>query len=178
MSVRLYLECQMMSRQRQDIKTRGSASLLGLIAVAAVLVIAISVGGGGVRYALANLAVQLSALILIAIRREAVLAFWQAAPRGLKALVVLSVAMPMAQLIPLPEAIWHALPGRELVQQSHALSGRSGWAPLSVDPIRTLVALTGVILPIAILTAGWQLRRSQLLVLGWLIVYGESVRPV
>ncbi|QFT75988.1 O-antigen ligase [Erythrobacter sp. THAF29] len=140
------------------------------IAIGALLCLAVVFGGGGVRYALANLLVQLSALALLAIRRDAVIAFWREAPAILRLLIVLSVAVPVSQLIPLPQSVWSDLPGRDLVAQSFELSGRTGWAPASVDPVRTLVALTGLIVPIAIISAGWTLSRDNLVLLTWIIV--------
>lgn len=136
----------------------------------ALFVVAIALGGGGVRYALANLVVQLTALAVLAIRREAAVEFWRSAPLTIRALVVLTMVLPVLHLIPLPQGMWSTLPGRDLVVQSFELTGRSGWAPASVDPVRTLVALTGLIAPVAVITAGWSAKRSQLLLLGWLVV--------
>ncbi|MBV7258295.1 O-antigen ligase family protein [Erythrobacter crassostreae] len=141
-----------------------------LIAIAAIICIAAVMGGGGVRYGIANLTVQLTALAFAAFHCPAIFAFWKTAPASLRVLIALSALLPLAQLIPLPESVWTSLPGRELVQQSFALTGHSGWVPLSVDPIRTTVALTGIIVPLAILMVGWSLKRRQLLMLGWLIV--------
>ena len=119
---------------------RGSALLL--------LGIAIILGGGGVRYALMNAAVQLAALALLAVRPACVRTFWQAAPTGLRILLIATLALPAIQLVPLPPALWQALPGRDLVAESLALAGSPGlWMPLSLDPGRTLVALVGLTAP-------------------------------
>lgn len=141
-----------------------------IVFVAALLGLAIIVGGGGVRHGIANLIVQLAALTVLAIRTPSAASFWWHAPMFLKLLLTLTVVLPLAQLIPLPESVWTTLPGRDLVQQSFALTGRSGWASASVDPIRTAVAMTGLIVPLAVLMAGWNLRKSQLVMLGWVIV--------
>ena len=87
-------------------------------ALAALLLLAVVLGGGGVRYAIANLAVQLAALLVLALRREAILAFLKTAPLALRLLVGASVLLPILQLIPLPPYLWQALPGRDLVAQS------------------------------------------------------------
>lgn len=148
----------------------GSIDWSPLIAVGALMCLALALGGGGVRYALANLAVQLAALIILAVRSGSALAFWREAPLFLRGLVIVTVLVPAAQLIPLPETMWKALPGRELVAQTYELAGQSGWAPISVDRVRTTVALSGLIAPLAILAAGWTAPRPQLLLLGWLVV--------
>lgn len=148
----------------------GLSEWAGLIAVAILLVFAVGFGGGGVRYAMANLVVQLTALCVLAFSQKSVFDFWSAAPWTLKTLAALTLLLPVAQLIPLPESIWSALPGRDLVQQSFALTGRTGWAPMSVDPVRTMVALTGLIAPCAILFAGWSIPYRQLPRLGWILV--------
>lgn len=145
-------------------------ALQPVVLIGALLCLAVALGGGGVRYGLANLAIQLAALVVLAARRDAVIHFWRQAPLSLKGLAVLTLALPALHLLPVPESVWTALPGRDLVQQSFALAGRSGWAPASVDPVRTAVALTGMIVPATILMAGWSLSRTHLLLLGWLVV--------
>ena len=60
--------------------------------------------------------------------------------------------LAVLHLIPLPEGVWSTMPGRDLVAQSLAAVGAGGWRAASVDPARTLVALTGLIVPLAILT--------------------------
>lgn len=139
-------------------------------AVAAILVAAIAFGGGGSKYGMANLLVQLTALIALAFHREAFATFWRSAPLALRILVALSILLPAATLVPLPESIWSALPGRELVAQSFELAGRQGWAPASVEPIRTLLALTALVTPLALLTIGWSAQRERLITIGWFAV--------
>lgn len=141
-----------------------------LYALIAVLTIALLLGGGGQRYALTNLCVQLAALVLLALHPSSVAGFWKTAPLALRALVALSLLLPLAQVILLPEAMWAALPGRSLVGQSLEAADQSGWMPISLDPRRTLIALSGLIAPAAILMAGWSLRRDQLILAAWAIV--------
>lgn len=133
---------------------RGSALLL--------LGIAIILGGGGVRYALMNAAVQLAALALLAVRPACVRSFWQAAPTGLRILLIATLALPAIQLVPLPPALWQALPGRDLVAESLALAGSPGlWMPLSLDPGRTLVALVGLTAPTILLLLAMDSGKSE-----------------
>jgi len=136
----------------------------------AVLLVAFVIGGGGSRYGLANLAVQLTALAALAFHRQAFIAFWREAPLALRLLVLASVALPLLQMLPLPPSVWGALPGRDLVARSLEMAGESGWMPFSLHPIRTLLALTALITPLAVLAIGWPLSRGRLISIGWLVV--------
>ena len=143
-------------------------------AVAAILIAAFVLGGGGSRYGMANLIVQVTALAALAFHRQAFFAFWTNASWPLKVLIMATLLLPAAYIIPLPPSIWQALPGREAVTQSfELLSGDNGsnvWATASVEPIRTLLALTALICPLALITIGWSARREQLITAGWIAV--------
>ena len=152
---------------RNDARSHSQAHLWGLCAV---LIAAVIFGGGGSRYGLANLAVQLVAVGALAFHRNAFVDFWRNSPVMLKSLVGLSLLLPILFVIPLPSSVWTSLPGRELVAVSHELAGGIGWAAASVDPIRTLLALTALITPLAVLTIGWSTRRDQLITIGWVVV--------
>jgi O-antigen ligase len=136
----------------------------------ALLLVAFAFGGGGIGSALGNLAVQLGALIVLALRRDSVIRFWSDAPRPLRLLIAASLALPILHVIPLPQALWTALPGRELVAGSLELAGGAGWRPFSVDPLRTLLAASALITPLAVLCAGWSLPRDRLIDAGWGVV--------
>lgn len=136
-----------------------------VIPIAALLVVAIVLGGGGVAYGWHNLAVQLLALGLIACNRAACGQFWRQAPMMLRVLMIATLLVPLLQLIPLPFALWTQLPGRELAAAGFMASGGAGWHPFSLDPARTLVAALGLITPVAVLMLGWRLTRREL---GWL----------
>ncbi len=136
----------------------------------ALLTVAFAFGGGGIGAPLGNLTVQLTALAILAFRREACAQFWRESPLPLRVLIALSLALPLLQVIPLPESLWSALPGRALVARSLEQVGVSGWMPFSLDPRRTLLAMTALIAPLAVLFAGWSLQRDHLLTLGWLVV--------
>lgn len=81
------------------------------------------------------------------------------APRAwLIAAVVL--ALPLLQLVPLPAALWHRLPGRGLEIQALALIGRAdSWRPLSLTPARTLAALLTAACGVAMLLVTASLDR-------------------
>ncbi len=139
-------------------------------AVAVLLIIAFAIGGGGSRFGIANLVVQLVALAVLTIHRREFFSFWTQAPFAICGLVAATILLPLLQIIPLPPSVWTALPGRELVVQSLDLVGGVGWFPYSVDPIRTLLALTALIAPIVVVTIGWSLPRERLLIVCALVV--------
>ncbi|MCM8731994.1 O-antigen ligase family protein, partial [Hephaestia sp. GCM10023244] len=139
------------------------------------LIVAIVFGGGGTPAPRAELVVQIAALSAIVVwvwawvrpgnrdRAEAhALTDWP-----LFMLAALFVAIPLLQLVPLPPAIWHQLPGREVERQALALVGAEQvWMPLSVSPTRTLASLLSLLPPMAMLyfTTRLTLReRSRLL---------------
>lgn len=143
-------------------------------ALAILLAFAVAFGGGGSKYGLANLVVQLTALTALAVHREEFFRFWKTAPLALRILIGLTFTLPALQILPLPASVWTALPGRDLVVQSFELLGESGetsrWASLSVDPVRTTVALTALITPLAVLAVGWSAPRDRLVTVGWIAV--------
>ncbi|RKF18932.1 O-antigen ligase domain-containing protein [Altericroceibacterium spongiae] len=116
------------------------------------LCLAVLLGGGGRGYALYNLAVQLGALLILAFSFPQVRAFFSVASWPLKSLVCLTIALPVIQLIPLPPALWSALPGRDLVMESFTLIGEEDrWFPISVAPSLTRLAAIGLIAPFTVL---------------------------
>ena len=139
-------------------------------AAAAILVIAIAFGGGGSKYGFANLIVQLTALAALAFNRHAFFDFWSTAPLALRGLVGLSILLPLLYVIPVPASIWNALPGRELMVQSLELVEANDWATVSVNPLRTLLALSAIITPLALLAIGWSAPRDRLITAGWVVV--------
>ena len=140
------------------------------MAIATILIFAVAFGGGGSKYGIANLIVQLAALIALSFHRRAFCDFFKSAPRAMVALIGFSVLLPAAFLMPLPPNVWGGLPGRELMVQSYELIGVNPWATASVDPIRTILALSALIVPIALLTIGWAAPRQHLVLIGWIAV--------
>ncbi|ALE15478.1 Lipid A core-O-antigen ligase [Altererythrobacter epoxidivorans] len=131
--------------------------------LAGLIVIAVLAGGGGVAYGFANLAVQLVAIVVLAFNTDAQREFWARAPQPIRLLVAASLALPLVQLLPLPPAIWQALPGRELAIEAYAAARVEGWHALSVAPHRTLVSLFGLLVPLAIIVVGYSADRDTLL---------------
>ncbi len=136
----------------------------------ALLVVAVLLGGGGIRHGLTNLVVQLAALAVILLQPGIVKRFLTEAPLWLKVLVPLTILLPLMQLVPLPAELWRSLPGREMAVETRDLIGvGEGWFPVTLDRARTLIALFALAGPLAIImsTAGlrsdW--RRSALVLL-------------
>ncbi len=126
------------------------------------LVISVVLGGGGVGSGFFNLVVQLAALIILVLHRDAVFTFVSDGPRLLVVLVLATLALPLVQLIPLPPGIWGALPGRDLVGQSLDLIGaRDDRMALSVDPNRTMLGFIALLPGVAVLALGWRLDPAQ-----------------
>lgn len=73
-------------------------------------------------------------------------------------------AIILAQLIPLPPAIWAGLPGHAPFAEAVAASGTElAWRPISLTPDLTLASLVGLITPLTALVgfAALNLRQSQ-----------------
>lgn len=114
----------------------------GLLA-ALLVALAMVFGGGGSTAPLSELTLEAMA--------TAVLVAWlwldrptspSLAPRSLWTIVAILVAVPLVQLVPLPPALWHSLPGRETERDALALIGQAdSWQPWTVAPSRTFAAL-------------------------------------
>lgn len=126
------------------------------------VVVACLFGGGGVAYGLSNLIVQIVALAILAANGPSVRKFLSDAPKPLVVLVLASAALPLVQLVPLPITLIAQLPGRDLVVEAFAAAGYSGWSPLSVDRMRTLVAFAGLIAPLTFIVVGHDMPLSRL----------------
>lgn len=147
-----------------------AADRIGIIALSVLIVIAFAFGGGGSVYGLANLLVQLTALMVLALRGGSAKQFWRESPLLLRIPIVLALLLPLVQIVPLPETVWPTLPGHDLVARSFEAAGTGGWMTWSVDPLRSALALSALITPLAVVVAGWSLPRHHLLTLGWLVV--------
>ncbi|MFN2101274.1 O-antigen ligase family protein [Altererythrobacter sp. MF3-039] len=120
--------------------------------VAAFVALAMLLGGGGSPNPSAEVALQLAAAIAVAaywwFGREQDKAPLPLAVIGVSALVL---AVPIAQLIPLPPQIWHDLPGRSREIAALALvDAQDSWMPLSIAPHKTLASLLAMIPPLAL----------------------------
>jgi O-antigen ligase len=65
-----------------------------------------------------------------------------------------AMALLAIQLIPIPAAIWAALPGRSLVAEGRSILGlQPGWSSLSLAPYDSLAAMLSLLPPFAVLVA-------------------------
>jgi O-antigen ligase len=89
------------------------------------------------------------------------------------------IAVPVAQLIPMPPAAWERLPGQSYIASAFEVVGRSGpgWVPLSLAPSATMLGILSLLPPIALFLAiGWLgYRERRILSLVALLVGIASV---
>lgn len=118
-----------------------------------VFVIAAFILGGGARSDVTSL--LLLRPFAIAALAIGLLALSPAARRSFRALWVLggaSAALVLLHLLPLPPAIWSALPGREVVSNVFDTTGIArDWQPLSIDPFAGWNSLFSMVVPAAAL---------------------------
>ncbi|WP_039390914.1 O-antigen ligase family protein [Novosphingobium sp. MBES04] len=126
------------------------------------IALAVFFGGGGSGAGVSNAVVQIWALLLLAVNGDKVEQFFRTAPVSLRVLVVCTLLLPALQLVPLPPAIWQALPGRDPAQQTFELLGSGDvWQPISLWPMRTLLALLGLIVPFTALVLASDLQGTR-----------------
>jgi len=123
------------------------------VAIATIVLLAFSFAFGGaskdnaLRLALVELASL--PLLVLAANRLIKTGIWRE-HRFALGLVAAVVAIPALQLIPLPPAVWSALPGRDKMVLALDLAGVApGWAPLTMTPDRTLSAALALAPPVA-----------------------------
>jgi O-antigen ligase len=81
------------------------------------------------------------------------------AGRRLLQIVAATGLLFLVQVIPLPPAVWAALPGRELLASGYPLLGMPlPWVPISFAPYNTLVTALTLLPPLALLVGMLRLR--------------------
>lgn len=124
--------------------------------------------GGGFR---GNLALQLLSIPLIG---WAVIRDPGNQPVPARTLVLLAaalVAVILLQLIPLPPAIWTALPGRERVAEGFAMIGQDlPWLPVSLNPDASIAGLLWLLPAFAALLGIVRLGGYRTSLLAWTLV--------
>ena len=139
------------------------------MAAAGFLAIGLALGGGGSPAPLPELILELLAVgfALVCLLAPPSGLEWHRVPRAAWITAALVAAIPLLQLIPLPPAIWHALPGRALEVQALALIGaENNWRAWSLAPSRTLASLLSLAPPLLMLVVTSALGRSGRL---WLV---------
>ncbi|MEM9500339.1 MAG: O-antigen ligase family protein [Pseudomonadota bacterium] len=128
--------------------------------------------GGGARDDITSLvvlrpiAVLCLGIGLVTFRRE----HWDAFkfPLGFMAAILV---MTLLHLIPLPPALWQALPGRELaIAAGEAAGGIQPWRPLSLVPYRGWNAFYAMLVPAAALVLAVQIKRDDHRILLYIVV--------
>lgn len=144
--------------------------LLGVILV---------LGGGPTRPSLA-FAVQFclgAGLLAYVVSRDGGAAFGRA-PIAVRVLIVVLLAFPVFQLLPLPPAWWDAAPGRDLAAAIRRLAGAGDrWLPLSLVPQVTAQVVFSMVVLLALFLATLSIdaRGARLLVGTVLMVQALSV---
>ena len=117
--------------------------------------------GGSTDGVWTNLALQVGALLLIAVSLASPA---EPMPRRARQLIWLSIAavlLVLLQLVPLPPALWTTLPGRGAIASGLAMIGEPlPWMPLSLSPADTLTSASFLLPPLAVLT--WVVRGGPL----------------
>ena len=117
--------------------------------------------GGSTDGVWTNFALQLGAVLLIAVSLATPA---DRAPRRARYLVALALAailLVILQLVPLPPALWTALPGRGFVVRGLTMIGEPlPWMSLSLAPAATLTSASFLLPPLAIML--WVVRRGAL----------------
>lgn len=147
--------------RRGSSKTSWSAGKGEFLLVAAYLLIAGLFGGGLLAWTPGNMVLMVATIAMaVALAwRDGFAAFARAPLAGRIALIGIAV-LPLLQLVPLPPAIWHALPGQDLRRLTLGLVDLANtWQPLTLEPAETaLCAVTAVGF---VTFTGWLLRLSD-----------------
>lgn len=121
------------------------------MALATLLTCAVLFGGASRQHELRLAVVELSAVVALLLSALALLRVgdWPAS-RLFTGLMVALVATPLLQMIPLPAAIWTAVPGRSEAVLALGLAGiQPGWVPLSLTPDKTWQSALALLPPVA-----------------------------
>lgn len=149
-----------------------SPNLSGWLA-AALLTLALVLGGGGSPSPLPELALELLAVLTLLawLTLPSCRDQWQRVPVSARFIAGILIALPLVQLIPLPPALWQALPGRELQREALALVDLDQtWRPISLAPQRTLASLLSLLPPLLMLYMAATLDRRARIRLIWVVL--------
>jgi O-antigen ligase len=94
-----------------------------------------------------------------------------ALPWQSRAALAAIILLPLAQLVPLPPALWQALPGQDIRHTVLAAIGRGdSWQPISLTPISTMEAAVACLIFVSLVLAMLTLDEHRLRYIGWLIL--------
>lgn len=164
-----------MPKTKRSSRSRASAPITPFFAAVTVYFLFCLVLGGGTRAGFfSDVVLQVLAvpMLLWAGWRLIELPLEAGGKQGRIAILVcvLAAAVPILQLVPMPPALWTALPGRaDFVSALDAAGLEGGWRPISVSPRATWLSALALLPPAAVLLAALQLsyaeRRRLMLVL-------------
>lgn len=124
----------------------------GTIAAPMMLAMALALGGGGSPSPLPELSLQISTAVILACWLYRHPGGLSGIPSGSWWIAGLVTALHLLQLVPLPPALWHALPGRSAEMAALQLvQADQNWKPLSLSPSRTLASLLCALCALALL---------------------------
>jgi len=155
-----------------------------LVVTAAYFAVCLVLGGGSRAGFLSDVALQALAvpLLLSAAWRLLDVAPTDGRRRARWAVLLCcaAVALPMAQLVPLPPSIWALLPARGDFADNLAAAGREiGWLPISVAPRATWLSALALLPPAAlflgVMQLGYEDRRRLTLVFLFMGMLGAGL---
>ncbi len=145
----------------------------------ALLAVALLLGGGGSGFPATELVVELTGVIVLT--SELWRLEWASVGRPARwglLLLLLTILLPLIQLIPLPPSVWQNLPGRGFSKDASELLGTSAaYRPISLDPDMTLRSALALIPAAAMMLAALRLTMAETrhLLLLMIAVAGASV---
>lgn len=149
------------------------------VAIAALVLLAFSLvlGGASRQHELRLALVELSALPLMALALLALLKQGEtSAHRFGLWLAAAAAALPLSQLIPLPPAVWTALPGRDQLVLALDVTGvPAGWLPLTFTPDKTWRSFLALLPPLAMFLGVLAIRAEAHLRLVYALLAGIVV---
>lgn len=122
----------------------------------AIMLLAAAVFGGSARADTASLMILRPLAVVLAMIGIARLVRHEAEPYAAQlAIMAAFVGIVFLHIVPLPPAIWGALPGRDIIGEiDKAAQLGSVWRPLTLDPMAGYNTLFALAVPLAVLTLG------------------------
>lgn len=118
---------------------------------AILVILSLLIGGGGLKYGVANFLIQSVALVMLGYFWRPIASGWREWPALLKILIPVTLAVPVLQAIPVPASVWTNFPGRELLEQSLVLiSDPLPAYSISLNSRASLTSASGLIVPIVV----------------------------
>ncbi len=132
-------------------------------ALCAFVILAILLGGTSVPSPVPALVLRVSSIFVIAVGLFRIgFASPNQTSREALLIILLSVALVLLQLVPLPAGLWSALPGRQFAMDALRAAGvEPGWMAFSLSPPDTRLAFLAMLPPIAAFIAGLSLRSAE-----------------